>query len=179
MVKILIITISILPLSAAEFFLFGDSMAEAVAKPLEKKFLEVSIPFNYLYKRGTQVDYWINTPDLYNYIIEKHPDYILISLGTNDLVAKKSNNQIIQSLATLIDVLVSLGIEQNNIFLITTPLQNDNNLNKDMYKHFGVQTIVSKDLLLMLKADNIHPLIESNKIWSESIFNYIINLYSN
>lgn len=172
-VKLFILSILTLPSFGKEIFLFGDSMAEAVAKPLEKKFSETPHSFSYNFKRGTRVDYWIYNPDLYLAISEKKPDIVLISLGTNDLVAKKTNEQIINSLNILIEDLALLGVPRENILLVATPIQNDNNLNNDMSKAFTFYTIPSKELLLELKADNIHPTITSNQIWSGFIFDVL------
>jgi lysophospholipase L1-like esterase len=168
--KVFILFILALPSFGKEIFLFGDSMAEAVAKPLEKKFSGTLHSFSYKFKRGTRVDYWIFNPELYLELGEKKPDIVLISLGTNDLVAKKSNEQIINSLNILIEDLALLGIPRENIVLVATPIQNDNNLNSDMKIAFEPYLIPSKDLLLELKADNIHPTITSNQIWSGFIF---------
>jgi hypothetical protein len=43
-----------------------------------------------------------------------------------------------------------------------------------MEKSFGSHLIKSKDLLLELKDDRIHPTLESNKIWSDYIFNFLL-----
>jgi hypothetical protein len=164
-------------LSASDVLLIGDSMAEAVALPLEKRFSAVSVQYRYMYKRGTKVNYWINNPEVQNSIKLQIPNYVLITLGTNDLVAQKTNTQIISDLSLLIDELVSTGVPINGIFLIATPIPNDNGLNEAMLTYFGDHVITSKNLQLALKPDNIHPLPESNIIWSDYIYNYLINFY--
>ncbi len=158
---------------ASGILLVGDSMAEAVAKPLESKFKSTSDSYKYIFKRGTQVHYWIDNPTLYLDLFRSKPDILLISLGTNDLVAKRSNEKIIENLHILIDEMISFGVKKKNIFLIAPPIQNDNDLNEAMEKSFGSHLIKSKDLLLELKEDHIHPTPESNRIWSGYIFDFL------
>ena len=156
---------------ASDFLLIGDSMAEAVAKPLERRFSKTVHTYSFLFKRGTTVNYWINNSELYSFLEQRHPDYVLISLGTNDIVAKKTNEQIIADLRTLSATFSQKGIN-TTIVIIAPPIPNDNNLNEALQVAFGGYVFPSKSRLLELKADQIHPTPASNERWSDEIFYY-------
>jgi len=157
----------------ADFLLIGDSMAEAVDKPLERRFAKTAHTYSSFFKRGTTVDYWNRNPQLLLYVQQRHPDYLLISLGTNDIVAQKSNEKIISDLRTLINTLEQNGINSNTIVIIAPPIPNDNNLNEALQMAFGNYVFPSKSRALELKGDHIHPTPASNERWSDELFYYL------
>ena len=159
--------------NAADFLLIGDSMAEAVDKPLERRFANTGHTYSSFFKRGTTVDYWVRNPQLYLYVQQRHPDYLLISLGTNDIVAQKSNEKIISDLRILINALSENGVNPNTIIIIAPPIPNDNNLNEALQLAFGNYVFPSKSRALELKADHIHPTPASNERWSDELFYYL------
>lgn len=159
---------------ASDFLLIGDSMAEAVAKPLERRFSKTSDNYAYFFKRGTTVNYWISNPELYSYLQHQHPDYILISLGTNDIVAKKTNKQIIDDLNTLMGNIMQNTVKPIKFIIIAPPIPNDNNLNEELQTASqSIYIFHSKSRLLELKADQIHPTPASNERWSDELFQTI------
>jgi lysophospholipase L1-like esterase len=159
--------------NAADFLLIGDSMAEAVDKPLERRFAKTTHTYSSFFKRGTTVDYWINNPQLYTYVQQRHPNYVLISLGTNDIVAQKTNERIISDLHILITSLSENGVNPSTIVIIAPPIPNDNNLNEALQVAFGDYVFPSKSRMLELKGDHIHPTPASNERWSDEIFYYL------
>lgn len=159
---------------ASDFLLIGDSMAEAVAKPLERRFSKTADTYSFLFKRGTTVNYWINNPELDSYLEQRTPNYILISLGTNDIVAKKTNAQIITNLNTLMAYITHNGTKPIIFIIIAPPIPNDNNLNEALLAAGeAVNIFPSKSRLYELKADQIHPTPASNERWSDELFQYM------
>ncbi len=151
-------------------------MAEAIDKPLERLLIQSNNTYFILFKRGTTVKYWHNEPNLVNFLTLRKPDYMVISLGTNDLFVPKKNSDIIGDLDLLIRYAVSMGVEKNKILIIATPLQNDNGLNVELRNHFGNSVFPSQQLQLVLKADGIHPTPASNEQWSKAIMSYLEQL---
>lgn len=150
----------------------GDSMAEAIDRPIIKILKNNDIECKVHFKRGTRVDYWIKNKDLFLNEASR-PDIVLISLGTNDLVAKKTNTKIITELETLIGIITSLGIDKKNVLVIAPPIEDDKGLNNDLSEHFGKQAFLSKEINLTFSKDKIHPTMQSNVVWAASIVDYI------
>lgn len=150
----------------------GDSMVEAIYKPIGKMFKLNDINCSFEFKRGTRLDYWIKNPVLANYERNK-PDLVIISLGTNDLVSKKTNTRIINEFESLISIFENMGVPRKNILIVATPIVNDNNLNNELKSHFNTQVFDSKEMNLVFSKDGIHPTMESDLVWAASIFDYI------
>lgn len=162
---------------AETVLLIGDSMAEAVAKPLEKLFNTTNYQYVYRFKRGTQVTYWLDNPELEEKLQSSDPDYVLISLGTNDIVAKKSNEAIIESLDKLMEYIQALSSKKINFLVVATPLQADNDLNLAMQEHYGESCFVSKSLNLETNRDKVHPTHEADEVWAQQIYEYFMDTY--
>jgi lysophospholipase L1-like esterase len=162
---------------ADNILLVGDSMAEAIAKPLEKLFHGTNNNYTYRFKRGTQVEFWLNNQLLFEKLQESNPDYVVISLGTNDLVAKKTNENIIANLDKLIYSIETFGQKKPNFILVAPPIQLDNDLGIAMKEHYGDICFQSKDLNLTTKSDGIHPTREADQAWAVSVYNFLLQLY--
>jgi lysophospholipase L1-like esterase len=163
---------------AANILLIGDSMAEAIAKPLEKSFRGTSNNYTYCFKRGTRTDFWLGNQLLFEKLQESSPNYIIISLGTNDIVAKKSNEKIIFNLDKLIYSIQFFGYNKAKFLIIAPPIQADNDLGLAMRDHYGKFCFPSKELNLTIRSDGFHPTAEADKAWSRSIFLYMLELFT-
>lgn len=173
MLKIVLFTVLISTLvSAKTVLVIGDSMVEAINKPIMKIFKNNNIECKIHFKRGTRVDYWIENKNLFLDESIK-PDVALISLGTNDLIAKKTNKKIITELETLMEIITSAGVERENILIVAPPIYDDKGLNDDLLTHFGKQAFLSKEINLSFAKDNIHPTMPSNVVWAASIVDYM------
>lgn len=150
----------------------GDSMAEAIDRPIKKIFQNNEIDCKVSFKRGTRVDYWLKNKDLYMNEPTR-PDVVIISLTTNDIVANKSHEKIINELEALIENLIILGADKKNILIVATPIEEDRGLNQVLIKHFGKQVFDSKEVSLAFGKDKIHPTMQSNVVWAAAIVDYI------
>jgi lysophospholipase L1-like esterase len=164
---------------ADSILLIGDSMAEAIAKPLERLFNSTGNEYVYRFKRGTQVSYWIENLELPQIVETSSPDYVVISLGTNDIVAKKSNETIIDNLDKLMENIQTLSDKKISFILIAPPIQMDNELNIAMKEHYGESCFTSKDLNLTTAADKIHPIYEADVSWAKEVYDYLLLIYPN
>ena len=159
--------------NAQHVFLFGDSMAEALAKSLEKNFSQTSHSYAYMFKRGTTIDYWIHNPELFVSLHTRKPDFVIISLSTNDLVAKKTNDEIIAGFEVLIGYLQKMGISREKVLVVAPPIPNDKDLNFALYEQYGRLAFLSKNMGLELKKDKIHPTIDADIVWSYAVFTVV------
>lgn len=95
--------------------IIGDSMAEAIYEPICMIFEKNSIKCEVYYKRGARVDYWLKNKDIFS---NTNPEITVITLGTNDLIAKKQNQKIIDELRLLSLEVQKLGVAKEQIFLL-------------------------------------------------------------
>lgn len=158
---------------AKPILLIGDSMAEAIYKPICSIFESNALACDVYFKRGTRVDYWLKNKQIFEN--SQNPKIAIITLGTNDLIAKKSNQKIIDELKLLFLEVQKLGVLKSSIFIVATPITNDNNLNYAMKKEFGSNVLESKKLRLAMSYDNIHPTMASDYFWAAKIADEIMS----
>ena len=87
----------------------------------------------------------------------------------------RKNQKIIDELKLLFLEVQKLGVLKSSIFIVATPIANDNNLNYAMKKEFGSNVLESKKLRLAMSYDNIHPTMASDYFWAAKIADEIMS----
>ncbi len=161
--------------SAQKILLIGDSMMEGLQIYLKMRTEKCSHNIVSLAKTSTSIVAWVgkdSTGNLKQAIKKHQPTLVLISLGSNELFAKKA---LLPEYAKYLDnILLQLG--NTNFVWICPP-----NWKKD----FGLTDLIlekvqedrffpSRDLKLPRTADGIHPTMQGYEIWADKILHFIL-----
>lgn len=154
--------------------IIGDSMAEAIKNPISLIFANNGIVTATHFKRGTRVDFWLKNYEVFANDL-KNADFVIVTLGTNDLFSNKKTSRIIEELEQLEKILMQNNLPRGAIFYISTPLKNDMMIFEALKNKFGERVFDSKSLNLGMSKDNVHPMMASNILWSALIVERLSN----
>lgn len=155
-------------LFAKSILIIGDSMAEAIKSSISAIFMNNTIDTVVHFKRGTRVDYWLKNSHIFENDL-KNADFVIVTLGTNDIFSNKKAARIAEELEALEKILTQNNFPKSSVFYISTPLKNDTEVFETLRKKFGERVFDSKSLNLTMSKDNVHPLIASDILWSALI----------
>lgn len=157
--------------------IIGDSMAEAIKNPISLILANNGIATTTHFKRGTRVDFWLKNYEIFANDL-KNADFIIVTLGTNDLFSNKKTSRIVDELEQLEKILTQNNLSKESIFYISTPLKSDMMIFEALKNRFGERVFDSKSLNLTMSKDNVHPMIASDILWSALIVEKLSN-YNN
>lgn len=155
-------------LFAKNVLIIGDSMAEAIKNSISLILANNNIKTTTHYKRGTRVDFWLKNSHIFENDLQ-NADFVIVTLGTNDLFSNKKASKIADELENLEQILTKNNLPKSSVFYISTPFKNDMEVFETLQKKFGERVFDSKSLNLAMSKDNVHPLIASDILWSALI----------
>lgn len=150
-------------------FLFGDSMTLNIALHMSKYAAQNHHTFHSVNWDSSNTKLWAETDTLKYYLKKYKPDYIFISLGSNEMFFKdpSSRKPYIEKILATIDTLPYVWIGPPN-------------WNEDTGINGLIETLCKKGsffsstgINLKRKDDNIHPTRHATTIWVDSLMRWL------
>jgi hypothetical protein len=152
--------------------LFGDSMLEGIGKRMERYAAENNHELLYVIWYASSTKIWAEHIDTLKHFMQKfQPTYIVISLGTNELLVKEPNkrNSYINTIIQVIGDIPYVWIGPPN-------WKKDTGINQVIEDNVGTHRFFpSKKLTYKRGSDSIHPTLASAARWTDSIAYWMSN----
>ena len=150
-------------------FLFGDSMTFNIALRLAKYAKQNGHRFHAVNWDSSNTKIWADTDTLGKYLKAYHPDFVFISLGSNEVYFKKPETR----LPYVKRILAEIG--DIPYIWIGPPNWNEDTGINDMLESVCRRGSFfrSAGMEFKRKKDNIHPTREASALWVDSIMRWM------
>lgn len=151
-------------------FLFGDSLAQGLTKPLEQLASDMGVKFFGDGRTSTIINQWNSQPWLANDLSLAPPKFILVSLGTNDMKLFDANTE----KSALNNLITKMKATKATIVWILPPTMPfpDNGILK-MIMATGLPVFHSEALSIPRGSDKIHPTVAGYAGWAGAIWAFL------
>ena len=155
-------------LSGRSVLLVGDSMAEGIAAPLQKKVEAAGGHFIDGHERSSTIVWWQGSGKLRELLSQYHPDIVFIALGSNEIFLEQPEVRapLIKEMVTELGTRPSFWIgppswkpDKGLVHVI------DDNFQPDHFYN-------SNDLKVPRAPDGKHPTAQGYQAWTELIWNW-------
>lgn len=150
-------------------FLFGDSMTLNIALRMAQYARQNGHKFHAVNWDSSNTKLWAQTDTLDFYLKEYKPDYIFISLGSNEVYFKDptSRQPYVEKILRKIDTIPYVWIGPPN-------WNEDTGINKMLEKLCVKNAFFSSEgIELRRKSDHIHPTRSASVIWTDSLMRWL------
>lgn len=150
-------------------FLFGDSMTLNLALRMEKYAENNGHSFHAVNWDSSNTKLWAETDTLQYYLNKYKPDYIFISLGSNEVFFKNPESR----LPYIRKIIKTIG-DIPFIWIGPPNWNEDTGINDVLEKECGKGNFFrSQGIEMKRKTDNIHPTRNATNLWVDSIMRWL------
>lgn len=150
--------------------LIGDSMGQGLKLPLKKNVESNGHKFVSAVERSSSIIRWAGTKKLNKLLKEHKANYVIISLGSNDIASKQ-----LEYYEERIEKIIEKMPDTKFIWVGPPLWKKDTGMEEMMANKIGDERYFdSKSITIPRAGDGIHPTWKGYKLWADSISTWIM-----